>query len=117
VEFRPDPGRVVAPDGHRHLHHRKEAEVTNDRRTGKGLAGPRCPGTTKAGNPCKNPAGAKTDHLGHGRCANHGGNGPGPRIQGIRGASAEAADKFALSDEMQIGPEDALLWAVRLPVP
>jgi len=88
--------------------------VGNDRRTGAGKNGPRCLGTTKAGNPCKNPAGTRTDHLGYGRCANHGGNGPGPRTQGIRLQTAAESERFALTDELAISPEDALLWAVRL---
>lgn len=84
------------------------------RRTEQGKDGPKCGRVTKAGTPCKNPAGTRTDHLGYGRCANHGGNAPGQRVQGIRLATADAAQKFALGDELAIDPEDALLWAVRL---
>ena len=88
--------------------------MTNDRRTELGSDTPRCGAPTKAKGKCKNPAGMRTDHLGYGLCANHGGNGPGPRIQGIRGKTAAEAERFALTDELAISPEDALLWAVRL---
>lgn len=84
------------------------------RRTEQGQAGPRCERITKKGTPCKNPAGMRTDHLGYGRCANHGGNAPGQRTNAIRQEVAVRSEEFALSDEMQISPEDALLWAVRL---
>lgn len=37
---------------------------------------PKCGARTRAGTPCKRPAGAGTDHLGQGRCKHHGGKTP-----------------------------------------
>jgi hypothetical protein len=37
-----------------------------------------CGATTRAGDPCKRPAGWGTDHNGEGRCKQHGGLGGGP---------------------------------------
>ena len=37
---------------------------------------PKCGATTRAGHPCKRPAGSGTDHVGEGRCKHHGGATP-----------------------------------------
>lgn len=41
------------------------------------MAGEKCGRLTRAGLPCKNPAGFKTDHVGEGACHLHGGKSPG----------------------------------------
>lgn len=40
--------------------------------------GPKCGAKTRSGNPCKNPAGLRTEHPLEGRCYKHGGNGGAP---------------------------------------
>lgn len=41
---------------------------------------PKCGGTNRQGNPCGNPAGYKTDHVGSGNCHFHGGSSPNGRV-------------------------------------
>jgi hypothetical protein len=72
-----------------------------------------CGGRTRSGTKCKRPAGWGTDHLGRGRCKLHGGSTPSHR----KAAAAEEALEFArgaLGSELDVGPLDALLLAVRL---
>jgi hypothetical protein len=40
------------------------------------VASPKCGAKTRAGSPCRQPAGFKTDHVGQGRCNLHGGATP-----------------------------------------
>lgn len=43
---------------------------------GRGRGGKTCGSKTRAGHPCSRPAGWGTDHVGHGKCKNHGGSSP-----------------------------------------
>lgn len=74
--------------------------------------GPRCNAPTRQGDhhPCKFPAGARTPHLGFGRCWKHGGNSPTHIKYGERLMAEEAAARFGL--EVQTTAEDALLGAL-----
>lgn len=49
-----------------------------------------CGAKTRSGKPCKRRAGAGTDHLGHGRCSNHG----GATRNGAKHAAREEADEL-----------------------
>lgn len=46
-----------------------------------------CCGAVKKGKPCRQPAGAGTNHLGYGRCRLHGGNSTGPKTPEGKAAS------------------------------
>lgn len=66
----------------------------------------RCGAKARAGRPCRKPAGAGTDHLGHGRCLHHAGSTPNGRIAAAREqAAAEAA---RLGVEIETDPHEAL---------
>ena len=61
-----------------------------------------CGGTTKAGTPCKNGRGWKTDHPGVGKCKHHGGNVKGAKVgnkYALRTGEYETITYSALSDE------------------
>jgi hypothetical protein len=73
-----------------------------------------CGRPTKAGGTCKQAAGHGTDHVGYGACKHHAGNAPAQRKVAVRAMAAAEAERFAVTDELPIAPEDALLWAVRL---
>lgn len=49
-----------------------------------------CGAKTRAGTPCKNVAGYKTDHVGEGRCHLHGGKSPGAPLKHGRYATAKS---------------------------
>src|SRR5580692_7153568 len=49
---------------------------------GHGSAG-KCGGTNRQGEPCGNPAGKGTDHLGSGNCSNHAGSTPTGRLAAL----------------------------------
>lgn len=78
----------------------------------------RCPATTKrTGNPCGNPAGFGTDHVGHGLCKYHGGNTPGGRKQGARLAAEQlvAREVGQILDDLGVTnkhPLEAILEAL-----
>lgn len=76
--------------------------------------GGKCGHPKKDGEPCKQPAGAATDHVGFGRCRFHAGNAPSQRKAAVREMADSEAERWAFAQEFQILPEDALLWAVRL---
>lgn len=65
-----------------------------------------CGAKTRQGGKCKRPAGAGTDHLGHGHCKLHGGRSPA----GIKYAAKLAA--AALGEELDVEPHEALLQCV-----
>jgi hypothetical protein len=67
----------------------------------------------KGRGPCRAPAGAGTDHLGHGRCKWHGGASPGGRKAG-RQEAALAFARGALGAEVAASPVDAMEQSVRL---
>lgn len=74
---------------------------------------PRCGAKTRKGTPCLQPAGFRTDHVGHGPCKMHGGLLPGPR----KAAAASEARAFAvahLGEEVSGDPWVVILEAVRL---
>ena len=55
-----------------------------------------CGAKTRAGTPCKKPAGWGTDHSGTGRCKLHGGASTGPKPESMRGnKNAEKHGLFA----------------------
>jgi hypothetical protein len=64
----------------------------------------RCGGRTRAGTPCKLPAGHGTDHPGIGRCDHHGGATPTHRAHAER-VLLERAEASALADLHRIGVE------------
>jgi hypothetical protein len=72
---------------------------------------PKCGGTNRQGEPCGNPAGKNTDHLGAGNCANHGGATPAGRKHGMEQAARKAVETYGLPRD--ISPTDALLEEVR----
>ena len=73
---------------------------------------PRCGAKARHGGPCRRYSGAGTDHLGFGRCSNHGGATPAHRIHGAKElAKAEAA---RLGAEAPITAAEGLEWAIRL---
>jgi hypothetical protein len=61
-----------------------------------------CGGRTRAGTPCKLPAGHGTDHPGVGRCDHHGGATPTHRTHAER-VLLERAEASALADLHRIG--------------
>jgi hypothetical protein len=66
-----------------------------------------CGAKTRAGTPCKRPAGAGTEHVGLGRCKHHGGCTPG-QIKNVQAQQARlAAAEFGLARD--IAPHDALI--------
>lgn len=71
-----------------------------------------CGAKTRAGGKCKRPAGAGTDHVGHGRCKLHGGSSPNGRKHAAREQAHELA--LLLGDGISIEPHEALLKCVRL---
>lgn len=81
-----------------------------------------CGAKTRAGTPCRRPAGWGTDHAGHGRCKLHGGNTPNGRKHGARlGVEARMRDLVAeyRPDAADLDPVAGLLevvastWAMR----
>lgn len=67
----------------------------------------KCPALTKAGNPCKNTAGLRTDHVGVGFCAYHKGN---TRRERTAGAIMTA---HAIAGIMDVSPHEALEISMR----
>ena len=66
-----------------------------------------CGGTTKAGTPCKNGRGWKTNHPGVGKCKFHGGNVPGAKVgnkYALKTGEYETITYSALS------PEEKAMW-------
>ncbi len=70
------------------------------------MTGPRCGARTRGGGLCKRPAGSGTDHVGYGACKLHTGATPSGRRYAARLVGAEFAG------ELDISPEEALLWLV-----
>lgn len=66
-----------------------------------------CGATTRAGGTCRNPAGKGTDHLGHGRCKNHGGSTPNHRKAGRTAKARDAVATYGLP--VEVDPHDALI--------
>lgn len=66
-----------------------------------------CGATTRTGAPCKNAAGYKTEHPGHGRCKFHGGATPNGAKAAEREAATEAVMTYGLPRE--VDPHTALL--------
>jgi hypothetical protein len=64
----------------------------------------RCGGRTRAGTPCKLPAGHGTDHPGIGRCDHHGGATPTHRAHAER-VLLGRAEASALADLRRVGVE------------
>lgn len=72
----------------------------------------RCGAKTRSGHPCKQAAGAGTDHPGEGRCKFHGGASPirsgryskidRPRIRELYEEFAQDADPLDVSDELHM---------------
>lgn len=74
----------------------------------------RCGSTKTDGTrePCKNPAGWGTDHVGYGSCKRHAGNAPS---QKIFASKLEAREQLmGMGDPIDIDPHTALLDCVRL---
>jgi len=64
-----------------------------------------CGATTRNGEPCKRPAGWGTDHVGDGRCKQHGGSGGAPEGEGNgsyeHGGFAEKIDADEIIDAFE----------------
>lgn len=71
----------------------------------------KCGARRSDGSTCKNPAGARTDHLGYGRCYRHGGCVPNLRKSARREQAIEAVVTYGLRRD--IGPHEALLEEVQ----
>ncbi len=78
----------------------------------RGYATPRCGARTRSGDPCRNPAGYKTDHVGSGRCAFHLGSTPNGRMAAAREIAAREATK--IGGEVEMEPHAALELCVRM---
>lgn len=78
----------------------------------RGYATPRCGARTRSGDPCRNPAGYKTDHVGSGRCAFHLGSTPNGRMAAAREIAAREAAK--IGGEVEMEPHAALELCVRM---
>lgn len=66
---------------------------------------PKCGAKTRAGTPCKYPAGRKTDHVGEGKCHLHGGDSPGAQKgnkNAVRTGEFETLHLSALSAEERL---------------
>lgn len=72
---------------------------------------PKCGGKNRAGAPCGNAAGYKTDHPGAGNCTFHGGSSPNGRKHAMEQAARQAVITYGLPRD--ISPTDALLEEVR----
>lgn len=71
-----------------------------------------CSAKTRTGAPCRRPAGFGTDHVGIGRCKNHGGCTPNHQLAGvITLARREAA---VMGRPLEIDPLDAILECIRI---
>lgn len=69
----------------------------------------KCNARTVAGGKCRRPAGAGTEHLGHGACDKHGGQ--------VATHAANAATRQAIEfmgAPKDINPLDALIWCIKL---
>lgn len=75
-----------------------------------------CGAKTRNGGTCKRRAGAGTEHLGYGRCANHTGSTPNGERSAAREAGREIASEMQLlsSTGVAIEPAEALLACVRM---
>ncbi len=71
------------------------------------MALPRCGGTNRAGEPCRQAAGWGTDHVGSGNCKNHGGSSPNGKKAAERQRAIQAVATYGLPRE--IDPHSALL--------
>lgn len=73
---------------------------------------PKCGAKTKAGRPCKKPAGHGTQHVGTGRCKLHGGASPQAELGGqVVLARREAA---VMGVPLDIEPHNAILECIRI---
>ena len=73
---------------------------------------PRCGGKSRLdGHPCRQPAGYRTNHPGHGRCYRHGGGSPNGVKYGRRLMAEKAVATYGLPTDTN--PHDALLGEVR----
>lgn len=73
----------------------------------------RCGAKTRSGVPCKQVAGARTNHTGEGRCWLHGGASPQAEVTGVvRLARREALVMGTPIDDL--APEEALLECIRI---
>lgn len=71
-----------------------------------------CGATTKAGTPCKQRAGARTSHLGVGRCWKHGGRSPQAELAGqLVMARREAA---VMGTPLAVEPIEAILQCIQI---
>lgn len=73
-----------------HERHRRHRE-----REAAGLPTSYCGARTRAGTPCRRPAGAGTDHPGHGACSRHGGSTPTHRAKAAREQVAQHVEVTA----------------------
>lgn len=78
----------------------------------RGYATPRCGARARSGDPCRNPAGYKTDHVGSGRCAFHLGSTPNGRMAAAREVAAREAAR--IGGEVEMEPHAALELCVRM---
>lgn len=67
----------------------------------------RCEFPKRNGEPCKNPAGAGTDHTGYGLCKLHGGNTPSGRKSAQTQMQKDLVHRYGAP--VEVGPKEALL--------
>ena len=79
-------------------------------KTGKVVVSDYCDHVKRDGQPCKNPAGKNTDHVGAGQCWLHGGMTP----PGKRSAGRDQLLRLAGRNLQDVRPMDAILMCVRL---
>ncbi len=78
--------------------------------SGSNSAHGKCGGHNRQGEPCGNPAGKGTDHLGVGNCTNHGGSTPSGRKHAQTELAKRAVQTYGLPRE--VAPDVALLEEV-----
>lgn len=69
-----------------------------------------CGANLKGGRACRNPAGARTEHLGVGRCYRHGGNTPNHKAAAEVELAKQAVQRYGLA--VDIDPALAMMKAV-----
>lgn len=76
------------------------------------LMGAKCGAKTRAGSPCRLPAGHGTQHVGVGRCARHGGKSPRAERAGMIRVAHERA--LVMGVPASIDPHEAILKCIAI---
>jgi hypothetical protein len=91
----------------------RERQRRHRERKAAGLPAAYCGARTRAGTPCRRPAGAGTDHPGRGTCSRHGGNTQMHRAKAAR-EQAAAEVRVMLGSQLDIDGDDALRTAMEI---